>query len=491
MTALDATVHGTTQAPDGTVRGLAWKLLYGNHRPTLGPEAWRRLVDEAGGPDDVKALGVDEPVDEAAYARGLRALDDALDEHGGLEQVGVAFVERWSTMYQRLAEHLDGRPERMLDLAVREVVPWFFEDADTAVEATGEAALEVRVDAGLPEAFVAGLLRGFPRVVGAEATVEALGERRYRIAWTPADATAPSTARLVWQATRARMLPATVAPVLVGGALAAQQGAVDGLAFGLALAGAVCLHLAFNLLNDVVDHRRGVDEANLTPTPFSGGSRVLQRGLMGSDAMLSLAAGLAAAGAALGGVLVLGAGPGTLVLAALGVGLGYAYSGEPWRLADRGLGEAAAGLVFGPLIAAGAHAVQAGGVTPAGLAAGVPLGASFAAVLMVNELPDAPWDARTGRRTLAVRLGEHGGLGAGLALLTPYPLLGALVLADLLPVGALVGLGTLPLALFLGHRVRVAGRDADAIAPLQGPVLGLHATLGALTAAGIAAEVLF
>lgn len=485
---LATTLDTRDPTAEATVRALAWKLLYGNHRPSLGPDRWEALVDEVDGPADVKALGVDEEAPLGPFVAALDRVEDALGEPDP-QTLGTAFVERWATMYQRLVEHLEGRPDRMLEVAVQEVYPWFFDAGNARVVERGASSVTVAVESPLPEGFLAGLWKGFATVVGAQATVESTGDGRFRVSWDAAPETRPSRARVLFQATRARMLPATVGPVLVGGALAAWQASFDAVGFGLALAGAVCLHLAFNLLNDVLDHRRGVDEANLTPTPFSGGSRVLQRGLMGSDAMLGLAAALGVAGVGLGGFLVARTGLGVLALSAAGVLVGYAYSGAPFRLADRGAGELAAGLVFGPLIVAGTHAVQAGAVSLEALAAGAPLGASMAAVLMVNELPDAPWDARTGRRTLVVRLGDLAPLGAGLALLIPYPVLAWVVLAGTLPVAALVALAGLPFALGLGHRVRTAGTDADAIARLQGPVMLLHATTGLLMATGILWEV--
>ncbi len=489
MDPLAITVETPRAEASGTVKGLAWKLLYGNHRPSLGPDRWEALVEQVDGPSDVKELALDQGLPLEPFARALLAIDSELGEGDGsrLPGIGEAFASRWATMYQRLTEHLAGRPARLIELAVEEVHPWFFPDAGTAeVVAVDERSATVRVDTPLPSGFVAGWLAGMVETTGAEASVDVVDETRFSVTWSATEHETPSRASLVVQATRAKMLPATLAPVLVGTALAAWQGSFDAIIAAVALTGALALHLAFNLLNDVLDHRRGVDEANLTPTPFSGGSRVIQRGLMGSDAMLALATSLGVLGAGLGVVAALEAGGWILALGAAGMALGYAYSGEPFRLADRGLGEVTAALVFGPLLTAGGFAVQTGTVTLPALAAGLPVGVFMGAFLMVNELPDAPWDARTGRRTLAVRLGELAPWGAGLALVVPYPVLAGLAIAGTVPIESLVALATLPFALLVGHRVRLAGTDAEAIARLQGPTLLLHATTGLLMAAGIA-----
>ncbi len=492
MRPLAITTPPDTIQAEGAARGLAWKLLYGNHRPELGPAAWDRIVDEVDGPEDIKALGVDETVPLAPFQQALVLLDEELSGPQGsrMEAIGSLFVDRWAAMYQTLTEHLQGQPERMLRVALTEVFCWFFPEASRPrFELNGHVA-QVQIDAPLPDGFWAGWLRGFVEAVGADALVEERGQGRFLVSWVPSETEAPSRAHVLLEATRARMLPATVAPVLAGTALAAFQGAFEPVSFALALTGAVALHLAFNLLNDVLDHRRGVDEANLTPTPFSGGSRVIQRGWMGSDAMLGLAATLGLAGAGIGAWLVLASGWTVLALGALGVGVGYAYSGAPFRLTDRGLGELAAGTVFGPLLAAGAFAVQAGSVTGPALLVGVPLGVSMMGVLMVNELPDARWDARTGRGTLAVRWGDLAPWGAGLLLVAPHLALGALVALGAIPVGAALAFAMVPLALFLGHKVRQGGFEADRIAPVQGSVWVLHGTVGVLMAAGIAVEVL-
>lgn len=475
---------------EASIKGLAWKLLYGNHRPMLGPSQWSQIVETVGGPEDVKALALDEPAPLEPFGQALELVAEELGggEASHLEAIGSMFVDRWATMYQRLTEHLQGKPERMLSVALEEVYLWFFPNAEPpAFELHGHAAT-VQIDTPLPDAFLAGWLRGFVEAVGADAIVESRGEGRFLVSWITPEPESPSKPRVLLEATRARMLPATVAPVLVGTAVAAWHGAFDPGTFALALSGAVFLHLAFNLLNDVLDHRRGVDDANLTPTPFSGGSRVIQRGWMGSDAMLGLAGVLGVLGAAIGGWLVLTSGVSVLALGAIGVGLGYAYSGPPFRLSDRGLGEVTGGLVFGPLLAAGGYAVQAGTVSAASLWAGAPVGASMVGVLLVNELPDAPWDARTGRRTLVVRLGRFASWGAGVTIVAAYVALVGLVMGGLLPRFSLLALALVPFALLLGHRVRKAGTSADEIAPVQGSVVVLHGTMGVLMAAGVAWE---
>ena len=62
----------------------------------------------------------------------------------------------------------------------------------------------------------------------------------------------------IWlMAARPRTLPASVAPVLVGTALAATEGTFRPLTFIAAMLGAVFIQVGTNLSNDYSDARRG------------------------------------------------------------------------------------------------------------------------------------------------------------------------------------------------------------------------------------------
>lgn len=483
-----ALAPSTRSRSDRTVRSLGWKILLANHRPSLGIETWESLLQAVDGPADVKALTVDATSPLEPFLEALQTIAGEIAEapEEGLGRIARSFVDRWATMYGMLVDNLEGRPTRMLELAVDEIVPWFFADTDLTLERQADGEAGLHPDAGLPVAFQAGLIEGFLAQVGAEADVEAEADRLV-VRWRVSEPDEPHPVRILAEATRARFLTATIVPVLVGTALAVVEGAWSPMRGAGALVAAAALHLSANLLNDVWDHRRGVDEANLTPTPFSGGSRVIQRGLLGSRGVLGLALGLASLGTGLGLWLAVDAGLGVFVLGLLGVAIGYAYSGDPIRLSHRGLGEAAAGLVFGPLIAAGAYAVQTGHLTGEALLVGVPVGTLMAGLLAVNELPDARWDERTGRRTLVVRMGDKAPLAIALALATAYASLVALVASGILGWPALVGVATLPLAGHVVQGVRSAGFDADELLPYQAAAFWLHATTGLLVCAGIAA----
>jgi 1,4-dihydroxy-2-naphthoate polyprenyltransferase len=88
-------------------------------------------------------------------------------------------------------------------------------------------------------------------------------------------------------ATRLPFLTATIVPVFLGLAAAGYDRHFSlGLAV-LTLVGAMAVHLGLNVANDVFDTLSGVDDVNFTPTKFSGGSRVLQYGLVSLRQMIS------------------------------------------------------------------------------------------------------------------------------------------------------------------------------------------------------------
>ena len=84
---------------------------------------------------------------------------------------------------------------------------------------------------------------------------------------------------MVWlRALRAPFLTASGLPVLLGSFAAFwKTGSLNVVRLVLTLGGVLCIHIGANLANDLFDHMTGCDRLNLEPTPFSGGSRVIQQ----------------------------------------------------------------------------------------------------------------------------------------------------------------------------------------------------------------------
>ncbi|TAK53356.1 MAG: prenyltransferase [Gammaproteobacteria bacterium] len=209
-------------------------------------------------------------------------------------------------------------------------------------------------------------------------------------------------------ATRPQFLGASLLPVLVGSAWgAAQAGAIDLPSIVLALLATTLLHAAANVLNDLCDaDSDAINSAHLSP--FTGGSRFIQDGLLDLAAMRRLSLALLLCGGVPGLVLAALKGPGVLAFGLAGVALGVAYSLPPLRLNSRGLGELTVAIAFGILPVLGAAWLQTGEIEPLALLAAAPASLWIAAVLLVNEVPDRTADAAAGKRTLAVRMGLPG-----------------------------------------------------------------------------------
>ncbi len=209
-------------------------------------------------------------------------------------------------------------------------------------------------------------------------------------------------------AARVPFLPCGVLPVLVGTAAAWHaEGRLHPWLALLALAGIALIHAGVNLANDYFDHQSGTDLANRSLTPFSGGSRVIQEGIVSARVMLRASLVCFAAGSACGLALWRLTGSNALLaIGAFGLLLGWGYTAPPLRLSHRGLGELAVWVGFA-LPVLGAECVQRGGLSLEVSWLGVPAGILVAACLVANEFPDMAADASVGKRTLVVRLGRR------------------------------------------------------------------------------------
>lgn len=213
--------------------------------------------------------------------------------------------------------------------------------------------------------------------------------------------------RSYFLAMRPMVLTASAAPVIVGSSLGlAVTGEFSFGLFALALGGIVCIQAGANMANDYYDHLSGNDWANKTPTPFSGGSRLIQNGDMSPRAMLAEAIVFLAAGAGCGVViLVLTRSVFIFALGLIGLSGAFFYSARPVKLCYRGLGEITIAFLFGILPVAGAYYLQAGRLDWHFLAPGVIVGLLIFLIILVNEFPDLGADASAGKKTLVVKSG--------------------------------------------------------------------------------------
>jgi 1,4-dihydroxy-2-naphthoate polyprenyltransferase len=275
---------------------------------------------------------------------------------------------------------------------------------------------------------------------------------------------------------RPSTLPAAVVPVLVGTATAA-GGGIHWWRAGVAMVVALAIQVATNYANDYADGVRGTDDVRVGPVRL-----VASR--LASPAAVKRAALLAGAVAAVAGLtLVPAVGPEVVVIGAASLAAGYLYTGGPRPYGYAGLGEVFVFLFFGVVATTGSSYVQLDEVTLLALAASVPVGFLATALLVVNNLRDIRTDGATGKRTLAVRVGEpatralYGGLVVGAFLVVP-------VLAIRRPL-ALLALLSAPLAI---RPVRVVSGPATgrALLPALAETARLSLVFGVLLAAGLA-----
>jgi 1,4-dihydroxy-2-naphthoate octaprenyltransferase len=207
----------------------------------------------------------------------------------------------------------------------------------------------------------------------------------------------------IWlMAARPRTLPAAVAPVLVGTALAGYEHVFHPLRFLAALLGAIFIQVGTNLSNDYSDARRGADaEDRLGPVRVTAGGLVPpQQVLVATYVSFGLAV--------LAGIyLIVVAGWQLLLVGAASILAGVAYTGGPKPYGYEGLGEIFVFLFFGVVAVAGSFFVQVKTLNWEAFALSVPVGLLAAAILVVNNVRDIDSDRRAGKRTLAVRLGRE------------------------------------------------------------------------------------
>jgi 1,4-dihydroxy-2-naphthoate octaprenyltransferase len=206
----------------------------------------------------------------------------------------------------------------------------------------------------------------------------------------------------VWiEATRPKTLPAAVAPVLVGTALAAHGGSADYAAAGLCLLFALLIQIGTNFANDYYDFIQGADSASRV-----GPRRAVAAGLVRPEVMKRAMVAVFALAFAVGLGLVAWGGPGLIVIGVASIACGVAYTGGPFPLGYNGLGDLFVFVFFG-LVAVGAtFFVQTGEVTVNAILAAIPIGLLAANILVVNNYRDVETDRAAGKRTLVVRFGR-------------------------------------------------------------------------------------
>ena len=243
-------------------------------------------------------------------------------------------------------------------------------------------------------------------------------------------------------ATRPAFLSVTLAGALIGLGSASVDGVVIDLGKALlTVIFALVAHAGANVVNDYYDALSGADAANQARLfPFTGGSRFIQNGVLSLRETRIFGYALLAAVIPAGLWLTAHSAGGLVWIGLAGLLIAWGYSAPPLKLMARGLGEGAiaAGWL---MVVLGTDFVQRGEFAARPLVAGLPFALLVAAVLYLNQFPDALGDASAGKRTLVVRLGLQKARWGYLVLVaTAYLWLVAAVMAGALPLWSVVGL---------------------------------------------------
>lgn len=213
---------------------------------------------------------------------------------------------------------------------------------------------------------------------------------------------------IYFKETRPQFLLLTPACFLIGvGTAAWVRGGLGKIPWGYALIaflGALAAHIATNVLNDYFDYQSGLD-LKTNPTPFSGGSGILPKGLMQAKSALYLGLGALAVTAAVGVYFLFVRGWGILPLGIVGLLLVTFYS--PWVTRHPLICLIAPGLGFGPLMVMGTHYVLVGRYDTVSLLASFVPGLLVSNLLLINQFPDVEADAAAKRRHLPILIGRE------------------------------------------------------------------------------------
>ncbi|XVQ13332.1 1,4-dihydroxy-2-naphthoate polyprenyltransferase [Spirillospora sp. CA-255316] len=276
---------------------------------------------------------------------------------------------------------------------------------------------------------------------------------------------------------RPRTLPASLVPVVVGTGVAIGEGQAVWWRALLAAFVALALQVGVNYSNDYSDGVRGTDEERVGPLRLVGSKVAKPRHVLAAALGCFLAA--AVAGLVLAAVTTWW----LLLVGAVAILAAWFYTGGKTPYGYRALGEVSVFVFFGLVAVVGTVYVQVEGIPWEAWAAAVPVGLLACGLLVANNLRDIPTDATTGKRTLAVVLGDRWTriLYAACAAL-PYPI----VLAVAAPhPWALLALLSAPLSVPPTQTV-LRGATGPELIPVLGGTGRLQLAYGALLAIGLA-----
>lgn len=290
--------------------------------------------------------------------------------------------------------------------------------------------------------------------------------------------------RLLLGPMRVPFLILAPACVLLGVATAAWTASpLVGWQILLVFIGGLCAHISVNALNEYFDFKSGLDFRTMR-TPFSGGSGTLpERPEAAASALITGLVTLVITGI-IGVVFAVVRGLGILPIGLLGVLVIPIYT--VWLTRNALLCLVAPGLGFGLLMVLGTDFALTGSYTWAAFFASLIPFFLVSDLLLLNQFPDAEADRTVGRRHLLIVAGHRASsLVYGLFLMAAFASLLAGVVLGFLPAWSLLGLLSLPLALWVGLRVIRHAQDLEKLMPALGMNVVINIVTPVLVAIGL------
>jgi len=271
---------------------------------------------------------------------------------------------------------------------------------------------------------------------------------------------------------RPKTLPAAIAPVAVGTALAGSD--FDPLLALLALLVSLSLQVGVNYANDYSDGVKGTDDNRIGPM------RLVASGAAPAHHVKSAAYIALGVGAVIGLILALQTSLWLIAVGALAIAAAWGYTGGKNPYGYFGFGELSVFVFFGLVATMGTYYAQTGELTVNSLLVAIPMGSLSCALLAINNLRDRAADELVGKRTLAVRLGDASARRAFIALL----LIAHISVLFLMKPWALLTLLLLPMTFSLIKAIRAGAQGAQLI-PLLGKTGKLQLRFAILLSLGL------
>ncbi|WKA56654.1 1,4-dihydroxy-2-naphthoate polyprenyltransferase [Planococcus shixiaomingii] len=249
-----------------------------------------------------------------------------------------------------------------------------------------------------------------------------------------------SPGKLMWKMTRPHTLTATFAPIILGTVIAMSTTAIDWVLFAAMMIACLCLQIATNLFNEYYDFKRGLDTAE----SIGIGGGIVRHGLKPKN-VLTVALILYVIAAIIGIYICMNSSWWLLAIGAVGMAVGYFYTGGPLPIAYTPFGELASGLLMGTGFVLISFFIQTGTVTLTSLLISIPIAILVGGINMANNIRDIEEDTKGGRKTLPILLGRDKAINClGIFFIIAYAWIVVLVITGTVSPWALLILLSVP-----------------------------------------------